>query len=129
MTAGGPQFRATPQNPRTPLRWSVQVLLLVIAYSSAWSCRPLALAHDDVHGLGDPWGLWGGLLLADLRICRHVAPAMIGVAAVVALSWSSLSPLIVACSAPAPRPEPIAEVAARRIHPRVRPAPAGRQAR
>ncbi len=32
MTAGGPQFRATPQNPDL-LRWvGIQVLLLVIAW-------------------------------------------------------------------------------------------------
>ena len=66
MTAGGPQFRATPQNPDL-LRWvGIQVLLLVIAWLIGLVVRRLlasrmtmSTASATLTGLG---GLWGGLL-------------------------------------------------------------------
>ena len=74
--------------------------------------------HDDVHGLGDPHrpgGLWGGLLVAGWIFSSSDMwrPAMIGVAAGVALVVVIVVSLIVAYLHPRPGLEPIAEVAKR----------------
>ena len=68
MTAEGPRFGATPQNPDL-LRWiGIQVLLLVIAWVIGMVVRRLlasrmtmSTASATLTGLG---GLWGGLLVA-----------------------------------------------------------------
>ena len=119
MTAGGPQFRATPQNPDL-LRWvGIQVLLLVIAWLIGLVVRRLlasrmtmSTASATLTGLG---GLWGGLLVAGwiFASADMWRPAMIGVAAVVALVVVIIVSLIVAYLHPRPGLEPIAEVAKR----------------
>ena len=54
MTAGGPQFRATPQNPDL-LRWiGIQVLLLVLAWVIGNSTRRLEVA-DAVQYVAARW--------------------------------------------------------------------------
>ncbi len=120
MTAGGPQFRATPQNPDL-LRWGVgiQVLLLVIAWLIGLVVRRLlasrmtmSTASATLTGLG---GLWGGLLVAGWIFSSSDMwrPAMIGVAAAVAAVVVIIVSLIVAYLHPRPGLEPIAEVAKR----------------
>ena len=91
MTAEGPRFGATPQNPDL-LRWiGIQVLLLVIAWLIGLVVRRLlasrmtmSTASATLTGLG---GLWGGLLVAGWIFSSSDMwrPAMIGVAAAVAL--------------------------------------------
>ena len=119
MTAGGPQFSATPQNPDL-LRWiGIQVLLLVIAWVIGLVVRRLlasrmtmSTASATLTGLG---GLWGGLLVAGWIFSSSDMwrPAMIGVAAAVALVVVVIVSLIVAYLHPRPGLEPIAEVAKR----------------
>ena len=119
MTAGGPQFRATPQNPDL-LRWvGIQVLLLVIAWLIGLVVRRLlasrmtmSKASATLTGLGV---LWGGLLVAGWIFSSSDMwrPVMIGVAAVVALVVVIIVSLIVAYLHPRPGLEPIAEVAKR----------------
>ena len=119
MTAGGPQFRATPQNPDL-LRWvGIQVLLLVIAWLIGLVVRRLlasrmtmSTASATLTGLG---GLWGGLLVAGWIFSSSDMwrPAMIGVAAAVALVVVVIVSLIVAYLHPRPGLDPIAEVATR----------------
>ena len=87
MTAEGPRFEATPQNPDL-LRWiGIQVLLLVIAWVIGMVVRRLlasrmtmSTASATLTGLG---GLWGGLLVAGwiFSTSDMWRPAMIGVAA------------------------------------------------
>lgn len=119
MTAGGPQFSATPQNPDL-LRWvGIQVLLLVIAWMIGLVVRRLlasrmtmSTASATLTGLG---GLWGGLLVAGWIFSSSDMwrPAMIGVAALVAAVVVVIVSLIVAYLHPRPGLEPIAEVAKR----------------
>ena len=119
MTAEGPRFGATPQNPDL-LRWiGVQVLLLVIAWVIGMVVRRLlasrmtmSTASATLTGLG---GLWGGLLVAGWIFSSSDMwrPAMIGVAALVALIVVIVVSLIVAYLHPRPGLEPIAEVATR----------------
>lgn len=117
MTAEGLRFGATPQNPDL-LRWiGIQVLLLVIAWVIGMVVRRLlasrmtmSTASATLTGLG---GLWGGLLVAGWIFSSSDmwCPAMIGVAALVALVV--VVSLIVAYLHPRPGLEPIAEVAKR----------------
>ena len=119
MTAEGPRFGATPQNPDL-LRWiGVQVLLLVIAWVIGMVVRRLlasrmtmSTASATLTGLG---GLWGGLLVAGWIFSSSDMwrPAMIGVAAAVALVVVVIVSLIVAYLHPRPGLDPIAEVATR----------------
>lgn len=119
MTAEGPRFGATPQNPDL-LRWiGIQVLLLVIAWVIGMVVRRLlasrmtmSTASATLTGLG---GLWGGLLVAGWIFSSSDMwrPAMIGVAALVALIVVIVVSLIVAYLHPRPGLEPIAEVATR----------------
>ena len=119
MTAGGPQFSATPQNPDL-LRWiGIQVLLLVIAWVIGVVVRRLlasrmtmSTASATLTGLG---GLWGGLLVAGWIFSSSDMwrPAMLGVAALVAAIVVVIVSLIVAYLHPRPGLEPIAEVAKR----------------
>ncbi len=119
MTAEGPHFEATPQNPDL-LRWiGIQVLLLVIAWVIGMVVRHLlasrmtmSTASATLTGLG---GLWGGLLVAGWIFSSSDMwrPAMIGVAALVALVVVVIVSLIVAYLHPRPGLEPIAEVATR----------------
>lgn len=102
MTAEGPRFGATPQNPDL-LRWiGIQVLLLVIAWLIGMVVRRLLAsrmtmftASATLTGLG---GLWGGLLVAGWIFSSSDMwrPAMIGVAAAVALVVVVIVSLIVA---------------------------------
>ena len=117
MTAEGPRFGATPQNPDL-LRWiGIQVLLLVIAWVIGLIVRRLlasrmtmSTASATLTGLG---GLWGGLLVAGWIFSSSDMwrPAMIGVAAAVALVVVVIVSLIVAYLHPRPGLDPIAEVA------------------
>ncbi len=85
MTAEGPRFGATPQNPDL-LRWiGIQVLLLVLAWVIGMVVRRLlasrmtmSTASATLTGLG---GLWGGLLVAGWIFSSSDMwrPAMIGV--------------------------------------------------
>lgn len=119
MTAEGPRFGATPQNPDL-LRWiGIQVLLLVIAWVIGMVVRRLlasrmtmSTASATLTGLG---GLWGGLLVAGWIFSSSDMwrPAMIGVAALVAFIVVIVVSLIVAYLHPRPGLEPIAEVAKR----------------
>ena len=119
MTAEGPRFGATPQNPDL-LRWiGIQVLLLVIAWVIGMVVRRLlasrmtmSTASATLTGLG---GLWGGLLVAGWIFSSSDMwrPAMIGVAALVALVVVVVVSLIVAYLHPRPGLDPIAEVAKR----------------
>lgn len=119
MTAGGPQFSATPQNPDL-LRWiGIQVLLLAIAWVIGMVVRRLlasrmtmSTASATLTGLG---GLWGGLLVAGWIFSSSDMwrPAMIGVAALVAAIVVVIVSLIVAYLHPHPGLKPIAEVAKR----------------
>ena len=119
MTAEGPRFGATPQNPDL-LRWiGIQVLLLVIAWLIGMVVRRLLAsrmtmftASATLTGLG---GLWGGLLVAGWIFSSSDMwrPAMIGVAAAVALVVVVIVSLIVAYLHPRPGLDPIAEVAIR----------------
>lgn len=119
MTADGPRFGATPQNPDL-LRWiGIQVLLLVIAWVIGMVVRRLlasrmtmSTASATLTGLG---GLWGGLLVAGwiFSTSDMWRPAMLGVAAAVALVVVVIVSLIVAYLHPRPGLEPIAEVAKR----------------
>ena len=119
MTAEGPRFEATPQNPDL-LRWiGIQVLLLAIAWVIGMVVRRLlasrmtmSTASATLTGLG---GLWGGLLVAGwiFSTSDMWRPAMIGVAALVALVVVIVVSLIVAYLHPRPGLEPIAEVAKR----------------
>ena len=119
MTAEGPRFGATPQNPDL-LRWiGVQVLLLVIAWVIGMVVRRLlasrmtmSTASATLTGLG---GLWGGLLVAGWIFSSSDMwrPAMIGVAALVAAIVVVIVSLIVAYLHPHPGLKPIAEVAKR----------------
>ena len=119
MTAEGPHFGTTPQNPDL-LRWvGIQVLLLVIAWMIGVVVRRLlasrmtmSTASATLTGLG---GLWGGLLVAGWIFSSSDMwrPAMIGVAAAVALVVVVIVSLIVAYLHPHPGLEPIAEVAKR----------------
>ena len=108
MTARGPQFSATPQNPDL-LRWiGIQVLLLVLAWVIGMVVRRLlasrmtmSTASATLTGLG---GLWGGLLVAGWIFSSSDMwrPAMIGVAAAVALVVVVIVSLIVAYLHPRP---------------------------
>ena len=119
MTAEGPRFGATPQNPDL-LRWiGIQVLLLVLAWVIGMVVRRLlasrmtmSTASATLTGLG---GLWGGLLVAGWIFSSSDMwrPAMIGVAAAVALVVVVIVSLIVAYLHPRPGLDPIAEVAKR----------------
>ena len=119
MRAEGPRFGATPQNPDL-LRWiGIQVLLLVIAWVIGMVVRRLlasrmtmSTASATLTGLG---GLWGGLLVAGWIFSSSDMwrPAMIGVAALVALVVVIAVSLIVAYLHPRPGLDPIAEVAKR----------------
>ena len=119
MTAEGPRFGATPQNPDL-LRWiGIQVVLLVIAWVIGMVVRRLlaspmtmSTASATLTGLG---GLWGGLLVAGWIFSSSDMwrPAMIGVAAAVALVVVVIVSLIVAYLHPRPGLDPIAEVAKR----------------
>ena len=119
MTAEGPRFGATPQNPDL-LRWiGIQVLLLVLAWVIGMVVRRLlasrmtmSTASATLTGLG---GLWGGLLVAGWIFSSSDMwrPAMIGVAAAVALVVVVVVSLIVAYLHPRPGLDPIAEVAIR----------------
>ena len=119
MTAEGPRFGVTPQNPDL-LRWiGIQVLLLVIAWVIGMVVRrflasrmTMSTASATLTGLG---GLWGGLLVAGWIFSSSDMwrPAMIGVAAAVALVVVVVVSLIVAYLHPRPGLDPIAEVAIR----------------
>ena len=119
MTAEGPRFGATPQNPDL-LRWiGIQVLLLVLAWVIGMVVRRLlasrmtmSTASATLTGLG---GLWGGLLVAGWIFSSSDMwrPAMIGVAAAVALVVVVIVSLIVAYLHPRAGLDPIAEVAKR----------------
>ena len=119
MTAEGPHFGTTPQNPDL-LRWiGIQVLLLVIAWVIGMVVRRLlasrmtmSTASATLTGLG---GLWGGLLVAGwiFSTSDMWRPYMIGVAALVALVVVVIASLVVAYLHPRPGLEPIAEVAKR----------------
>ncbi len=66
MTAGGPQFRATPRNPDLP-RWVGIRVSFVIAWLIGLVARrlPGPRAHDAISAsahLTGPGALWGGLL-------------------------------------------------------------------
>ena len=119
MTAGGPQFSATPQNPDL-LRWiGIQVLLLVIAWVIGMVVRRLlasrmtmSTASATLTGLGASGvACWSqGWIFSSSDMWR---PAMIGVAAAVALVVVVVVSLIVAYLHPRPGLDPIAEVAKR----------------
>ena len=113
MTAGGPQFSATPQNPDL-LRWiGIQVLLLAIAWVIGMVVRRLlasrmtmSTASATLTGLG---GLWGGLLVAGWIFSSSDMwrPAMIGVAALVAAIVVVIVSLLPICTrTPASSPSP-----------------------
>lgn len=115
MTAGGPQFRATPQNPDL-LRWiGIQVLLLVLAWIIGMVVRRLLASRMTMSTASATLTGLGGLLVAGWIFSSSDMwrPAMIGVAAAVALVVVVIVSLIVAYLHPCPGLEPIAEVAKR----------------
>ena len=119
MSTGQPNFSATPQNPDL-LRWvGMQVAVVVLAWLIGMIVRrflasrmTMSTASATLTGM---LGVWAGLLFAGWIFSSSDMwrPAMIAVAAVVALLVVTVCALIVAYLHPRPGLDPIADVAAR----------------
>ena len=119
MSTGQPNFSATPQNPDL-LRWvGIQVAVVVLAWLIGMIVRrflasrmTMSTASATLTGM---LGVWAGLLFAGWIFSSSDMwrPAMIAVAAVVALLVVTVCALIVAYLHPRPGLDPIADVAAR----------------